>query len=151
MNVRRKQAEKELHRKRSLEGMQAKNLADPAQYSSDDDYEYYRQEVGAEPSQELMLSKTKRPNYEKPFRQKNDEFKSKFVSGKEKWRKRGFSDDKKRNFTAANKFDDRRKISKFGTDNNRRHKFSKKFGSKAKSIQSRKVSGGKVFRIRKNR
>ncbi|KAK3590963.1 hypothetical protein CHS0354_034535 [Potamilus streckersoni] len=72
-NVERKKVQKEEHKQRSLEGMKKKGqlkvtageaeIENPGQDDSadeDDDVEYYRQEVGAEPDPDLQLKTRKR-------------------------------------------------------------------------------------------
>ncbi|CAI9536363.1 unnamed protein product [Staurois parvus] len=77
-NVKKKQQQKEENKNRSLSGMKRKKGEDdnedsevedpgmsgeqnPADLSEDDDAEYYRQEVGEEPDQDLFLHRRKKP------------------------------------------------------------------------------------------
>ena len=161
-NVRRKQAEKELHRKRTLQGMRAHSIQANPDYSSDDDFEYYRREVGVEPSDELLLSKPKRAKYDlSDNRGSKPNFNDSDLNERNE-----FSDNKYRKFNQRDGFKSRQKNGfqtrertgfkhsqddkgKFQGKSFQRGKFGSKFDSRAKPNRGGKVPGGKVYRVRK--
>ena len=142
-------------------------------YSSDDDYEYYRQEVGERPSDELLLSNPKRVKFdtedgEEHFNGRKSNFRGgRNFRGREGnyrggGRKRNFQEN---NSAGRDNFVDRGSGSGFkfrkgrfnnkGDRNNQRNFSGKKFesgndrGANSKFSKPRKVPGGRVFRVRK--
>ncbi|KAG8441308.1 hypothetical protein GDO86_006877 [Hymenochirus boettgeri] len=107
-DVERKKKLKEQNKKRSLAGMKRKrgeeqdgdsevedpgavNDQDAADRSEDDDAEYYRQEVGAEPDKDLFLHSTKKRS---TFGQKSGPPRKKFKASKNQKQKGPFPGDK---------------------------------------------------------
>ncbi|XP_053320822.1 suppressor of SWI4 1 homolog [Spea bombifrons] len=102
-DVERKKEQNEANKKRSLAGMKRKNDADgdsdaedpgtsgendPANISEDDDAEYYRQEVGEEPDQDLFLHGSKKRS---SFRQNSGPPNKRFKGSQGPQRPRGES------------------------------------------------------------
>ncbi|KAI6647129.1 Suppressor of SWI4 1-like [Oopsacas minuta] len=152
-NVRRKEEEKQIHRKRTLAGMRAHNQKD-TEYSSDDDFEYYRQEVGEDPSNELLLSKAKRVKFDTNNGDFSDDEQSKrpnFRSGKSSFRggKRDFGG-AERKFHGGNKrnFHENGKVGRI--DRHRGFKKSEN-GSQFRAKSYFQGREGSNFRDRKGR
>ena len=142
--------------------MHAHNIQTNPEFSSDDDFEYYRREVGVEPSNELLLSKPKRVKYDESDTHSNrgnlnetsvnarkeifDKKDGKFnpQRGFKSRQENGFQTRKRSGFKHSQ--EDSGKFKRRGFQ---RENFGNKFGSRDKPKRGGKAPGGRVYRVRK--
>ena len=142
--------------------MRAHSIQANPDFSSDDDFEYYRREVGVEPGNELLLSKPKRAKYDlsdnhgnkQNFNDTSMNEKKEFSVNKNRniFRRDGFKSREKNGFQTSKRTgfkhnqDDK---GKFHGKRFQRGKFGNKFESRDKPNRGGKTPGGKVYRVRK--